>query len=166
MSEAPFSEAPPPVLPGYAARLPQWGRPRQAEQRGSGRLRLIETTVLVMLGLLLAVATVNDVVRQTHINGRLIADLRTWRSVTGHNYHGMSLEQDIHGLSTLEIVCGNTAPGPPRSHVQLCLTITGPVVRGVRETHGGWYLPAGVVDLRIYRYACFGTAIARGRCPR
>ena len=44
------------------------------------RGRLIETTLLILAGLLLAIATVNDVVDQTHVNHRLIADLRTWRS--------------------------------------------------------------------------------------
>jgi hypothetical protein len=50
------------------------------------RVRLIETTILILFGLLLAGATVNDVVRQTHTNQRLIDDLRTWRVYTGHDY--------------------------------------------------------------------------------
>ena len=71
-------------------RLPAWLRPRAIELPGSGRMRLIETTLLILVGVLLAVATANDVVRQTHVNHRLIADLRTWRSYTGHDYHNLS----------------------------------------------------------------------------
>jgi hypothetical protein len=161
-----MSEASPPVEPAYAERLPAWARPRAREPRGSGRMRLVETTVLLLVGLLLAVATVNDVVRQTHVNRRLVADLRTWRAQTGHDYHGLSVRQDIYGHSTREIVCGNTAPGGPKQRVQLCLTITGPVVHGLRTVDGGWYLPPRVEDLRGYRYGCFGSAIARELCPR
>jgi hypothetical protein len=161
-----MSEAAPPPEQRFAARLPEWARPRAVEPRGSGRMRLVETTVLLLAGLLLAVATVNDVVRQTHINQRLVVDLHTWRTVTGHDYHGQSVEQDIYGHSTREVICGNTSPGAPKARVQLCLTITGPVARGLRSVHGGWYLPPRVEDLRAYRYGCFGTAIAQGRCPR
>ena len=62
--------------------------------------------------LLLAIATVNDVVRQTHINQRLIADLRTWRAYTGHDYKNVAIEQQLLGPTTKrEVVCGNTTPG-------------------------------------------------------
>ena len=43
-------------------------RPRSQERRGSGQLRLIETTLLVLVGIFLAVATINDVGRQAGIN--------------------------------------------------------------------------------------------------
>ncbi len=49
-------------------RLPAALRPRSSELPGRGELRLVETAVLLLVGLLLAVATVNDVVRQAHIN--------------------------------------------------------------------------------------------------
>ena len=129
-------------------------------------MRLVETTVLLLAALLLAVATINDVVRQTHVNQRLVIDLHPWRVATGHDYHGLSIEQDIHGHSTREVVCGNTSPGGPKQRVQLCLMITGPVVGGLRVSHGGWYLPPRVEDLRADRYGCFGTAVALGECPR
>ena len=74
-----MSEASPPAERTAFGRWPGWLRPRAIELPGSGRMRLIETTLLVLVGLLLAIATVNDVVRQTHVNQRLIADLRTWR---------------------------------------------------------------------------------------
>jgi hypothetical protein len=130
------------------------------------RVRLIETTVLVLVGLLLAGATVNDVVRQTHVNQRLIADLRTWRTRTGHDYHNLTVEQTVFGeRNQTEVVCGNTSPGAPKTHIQLCLAIGGPAVDGRRTVRGGWYLPANTEeDLPRDRYGCFGP-ISAGMCP-
>jgi hypothetical protein len=147
-------------------RLPGWLRPREAELPGSGRTRLIETTLLVLVGILLAVATVNDVGRQAGVNHRLIADLRTWREYTGHGYHNLAIEQELLGKSTQrEVVCGNTSPGAPKARTQLCLAIWGPVVGGRRAVHGGWYLPPKAEDVRAKRYGCFGPA-SQGKCPR
>ncbi len=130
------------------------------------RVRLIETTVLVLAGLLLAAATVNDVVRQTHTNQRLIDDLRTWRDYTAHDYHNLSIEQTVFGeRSHTEVVCGNTSPGAPKTRIQVCLAIGGPVVDGRRAVRGGWYLPANTEeDLLRDRYGCFGPA-SEGICP-
>jgi hypothetical protein len=146
--------------------LPDWLRPREEEQRGSGNLRLITTTVLVFVGLLLAVATVNDVARQVHVNRRLIADLHTWRAISGHDYKNLSVGQNIDGIGTREVVCGNTRPGGPKTSTQLCLIMTGPVVKNRRSALGGYYLPAHQTDQRRYRYACFGTAERRALCSR
>ena len=138
------------------------------------RVRLIETTVLVLAGLLLAGATVNDVVRQTHVNQRLIADLRDWRATdgawrtsTGHDYHNLTIEQTVFGeRSSRDVVCGNTTPGAPKTKIQLCQAIGGPVIDGRRTVLGGWYLPANTEeDLRRHRYGCFG-AVTAGMCPR
>jgi len=147
-------------------RLPAWLRPRAIELPGSGRTRLIESTLLVLAAVLLAIATVNDVVLQTRVNHRLVADLRTWRAYTGHHYHELSIEQDIYGHSTREVVCGNTTPGPPKERVQICLVMTGPVSQGRRAVRSGWYLPPKVDDLRGYRYGCFGPPTAPWSCPR
>jgi hypothetical protein len=120
----------------------------------------------VLVGVLLAVATINDVVRQTHVNHRLIADLSTWRAYTGHRYHNLSIEQELFGrASQREVVCGNTSPGPPKARTQLCLAIWGPEVNGRRPVHGGWYLPPRTEDGRAVRYGCFGEA-SRGLCQR
>lgn len=147
-------------------RLPQWLRPREVEVRGSGRTRRTETIALLLAGLLLALATVNDVVLQTHTNHRLVADLRTWRDYTGHNYKNLSGEQDQRNHTTRDVVCGNTSPGPPKARIQLCLQMTGPVIRGHRFARGGWYLPAKDENLGGYRYGCFGTAKQQGLCKR
>jgi hypothetical protein len=129
-------------------------------------MRRIETTVLLLAGLLLAIATVNDVVLQTHTNHRLVADLHTWRAYTGHDYKNLSAEQDQRNHTTLDVVCGNTTPGPPKERIQLCLQMTGPVADGRRAARGGWYLPPKAENLRRYRYGCFGTAKRQQACPR
>jgi hypothetical protein len=149
------------------ARLPERLRPRESEQPGTSSAWLIETTLLVLVGLLLLIATVNDVSRQTHVNDRLIADLKTWRSYTGHDYRNLSVSQELLGAgSEREVVCGNTSPGAPKSTTQLCLAVWGPVVGGRRTIHGGWYLRAHVEDdVRADRYGCFGAA-AEGICAQ
>jgi hypothetical protein len=139
--------------------------PESGPQR-HGRRWLLECTALALAGALLLIATVNDVVLQTHVNHRLVADLRTWRLYTAHNYHTLSVSQDVRGHTTRDVVCGNTSPGGPRQRVQLCLEVTGPVTGGRRAVHGGWYLPPEAEDERAYRYACFGSALRAGRCPR
>jgi hypothetical protein len=159
-------EAGAPVEPGRWDWLPRWLRPLDRERQGTGRRRLIEVTLLILAGLLLAVATVNDLVDQTHVNHRLIADLRTWRQYTGHDYKNVSTEQDLYGHTTKDIVCGNTTPGPPKERVQLCLQLTGPVIDGRRAAHGGWYLPPKTEDHAAYRYACFGSATPSHYCGR
>jgi hypothetical protein len=146
-------------------RLPVWLRPRVSEQPGSGRLRRIETTVLVVVGLFLAVAVVNDLARQTRINHRLVADLTTWRHYTSHDYKNISIDQETLGVdSDHEVLCGNTSAGPPGSKTQICLAIWGPTVNGRRTVHGGWYLPPYYEDVRSERYGCFGAV--RELCPR
>jgi hypothetical protein len=160
-----MSDASTPMGRGFD-RLPAWLRPRDVEARGSGQMRLVETTLLLLAGLLLAIATVNDVVLRTHTNHRLIADLRTWRAYTGHDYKNLSAEQDQRNYTTNDVVCGNTSPGPPKERVQLCLQMTGPVIHGRRAAWGGWYLPPKAEDLRRYRYACFGTTKQQRACPR
>jgi hypothetical protein len=147
-------------------RLPPRLRPRDTEAPGGGRLWRVETLVLVVVGLLLAIATVNDVVLNTHVNHRLVADLRTWREYTGKDFKNVSTEQDLYHHTTTDLVCGNTTPGPPKERIQLCLELTGPVVDGRRAAHGGWYLPPRHENLRRYRYACFGASKLKGACAR
>src|SRR5262245_61161067 len=147
-------------------RLPARLRPLDAERPGGGRQWRIETAVMLLVFLLLAIATVNDVVLGTHVNHRLVADLRTWREYTGHDFKNISTEQDVKHYTTTDIVCANTVPGPPKERVQLCRQLTGPVVDGRRAAHGGWYLPPKHENLYRYRYGCFGTTKAQGACPR
>jgi hypothetical protein len=148
------------------ARLPPRLRPLEQEPPGGVRGWRIETVAMLLVFALLAVATVNDVVRSTHVNHRLVADLRTWREYTGHDYKNVSTEQDVKHFTTTDVVCGNTVPGPPKERTQLCLVMTGPVVDGRRVARGGWYVPPKHENLYRYRYGCFGTAKTRGACPR
>lgn len=129
-----------------------------------GSLRLAETTILIFIGLLLAIATIDDVVQQTHVNHRLVADLHTWRVVTGHNYRNLGAEQDVKSHTTRDVVCGNVSPGGPKERTQVCLALVGPVHSGRRSVSGGYYLPARSIDLRRFRYGCFGGAAETGLC--
>jgi hypothetical protein len=147
-----------------SARLPEWARPRDEERRGLGSLRLAETTILILFGVLLAVATVNDVAQQTHVNHRLVADLHTWRVVTGHYYHNLNIYQDLDGHTTRDTVCGNVSPGGPKERTQVCVTLVGGEVKGEREITGGFYLPPLSENTPSKRYACFGGAVAAGLC--
>jgi hypothetical protein len=151
--------------PRPAPRLPAWLRLGEIARKPGGGVLLAEGGVLLLAAALLATATINDLVLQTHTNDRLIADMRTWRAYTGHDYHNLQVSRDISGLSTREIVCGNTSPGGLKARVQLCLVVTGPVRAGARAVSGGWYLPPRTEDERRYRYACFGPARGEGRCP-
>jgi hypothetical protein len=154
------------VQPARWRRLPARLRPRESELPGSGRTRLIETTLLVLAALLLAIATVNDVVLQSKVNHRLVADLGSWRSYTGHNYRDLSIEQDFHRHTNRDVVCGNTTPGPPGERVQVCLLMVGTVVDGRRTVRSGWYLPPKARNLPVNRYGCFGPPTAGWPCPR
>jgi hypothetical protein len=131
---------------------------------GGTQLWLAETIVLLLVGVLLATATGNDLSRQIHTNHRLSADLSTWRHYAHRNFHSLSISQDTTGLTRNEVVCGNTSPGTPKERVQLCLLIKGPVRHGLRTVTGGWYVPPRAEDLHRYRYACFGAPVYEGRC--
>jgi hypothetical protein len=129
--------------------------------------RAIETTVLLWIGVLLAVAVTHDVYQQTNVNHRLDADLASWRAYTGHDYHNLSTDRDLKTHSTRDVICGNTSPGAPHTRTQLCLIMTGPVVHGRRAIHGGYYLPPNLIfDVPAKRYGCFGEALAQGLCAR
>ncbi|HEX5224883.1 MAG TPA: hypothetical protein VFW29_07120 [Solirubrobacteraceae bacterium] len=153
----PFSSLPEPLRP--LAQEPE-------DRRRTSTTWLVETTLLVLVAVLLATATIHDVARQTGINDRLIADLATWRAYTGHHYKNVDIDQQLLGPSSEhEVVCGNTSPGPPKRRTQLCLAIWGPEHGGRRTVHGGWYIPPGSEDQRADRYGCFGAG-AEGICRR
>jgi hypothetical protein len=127
---------------------------------------MLETIVLVLVGLFLLVATANDLARQSDVNARLNADLSTWRAYTGHDYHSISIDTQLLGrTSKHEVVCGNTSPGGPKERTQLCLMVWGPIRDGRRPVHGGWYLPPRSENVSSARYGCFGAA-AQSFCRR
>ncbi len=152
---------------GFWDRLPARLRPLEVERPGGGNVRLIETTLMILIALVLAVATVNDVVRQTGVNNRENADKRTWRAYTGRDYYNVGVETDLFGISsTRDAVCGNIVPGPPDAKTQECLLVVGPIRNGRRQVLGGWYVPAYIQhNDYAYRYGCFGSA-TKGLCAR
>jgi hypothetical protein len=150
---------------------PRWGwlppllRPRATEPDGDGSLRLIETTVLVLVALVLAIATVNDVVRQTGVDHRIGADLKTWRQYTHHDFKYVGVDTTLLGAATTrDVVCGNEVAGAPKTRPQICLVLTGPTRAGRRTVAGGWYLQPRSEDVRSRRYGCFGS-VTMGLCP-
>ncbi len=149
---------------GRWERLPERLRPRTQGRRGRGELRRVESTLLVLAFLVLAVAVVNDVVRQVHVNERLTVDLRTWQTITGNKLKNISIEQDLTHHTTRDVLCGNTGAGPPGTQPQACLIMTGPTVHGMRAAKGGFYLPPYFQDKHVNRYACFGTAVSEHLC--
>lgn len=162
-----MSEPATPAERGFWDRLPPRLRPLDVELKGAGNIRLIETTVMILIALLLAVATVNDVVRQTGVNNRLNVDKQTWRAYTGRNYHNVGVETTVFGIaSTRDVVCGNTEAGPPDAKTQECLLVVGPIRAGRRQVLGGWYVPAYIQhNDYAYRFGCFGSA-TKGLCAR
>jgi hypothetical protein len=148
------------------ARLPAWLQPRESEPRGRGDRWVIETTLLVLVAVFLLVAIANDLSRQGGINRRLSADLHAWRQYTGHHYQDLAIDMRLLGENSQhEVVCGNTAPGRPKTTTQVCLMIWGPIRDGTRAVHGGWYTPPYREDISTVRYGCFGSA-ARRFCRR
>ena len=117
----------------------------------------------MLAGLLLAIATINDVVRQTHINHRLVADLRTWRHYTRHDYHNISIDQETLGVNSVrEVLCGNTSPGRRSQDAALPGDLG---AGGGRAAHGPRRLVPAAARRRParHRYGCFGPA-GEGRC--
>jgi hypothetical protein len=149
--------------PSIFSRLPPWARPLDRE-RGGGRLRRVELATLALAAVLLVVATVNDVVLQTHTNHRLVKDLATWRAATGLHYKNLGVERDAVRFTTKDTICGNVATGPPDERAQVCLTMVGRVIRGHRYVTGGYYLLPVVLDEAANRYSCFGEAASEHLC--
>ncbi len=164
---APNAPHPPAAVAGWR----QWLRPRSDERLGRGEVRLIETVVLVLVGVFLAVATIHDVARQVPMGERLSADLESWRAIVGVPYHNPLIEQDVKHYTTRDIVCADLEIGKPLGEPQVCLIFTGPVRDRRRVAYGGFHLLAEgtdvhepVLDVPKYRYACWGTAVAEGLC--
>lgn len=163
-----------PRVDAFLRRLPARLRPRSAEPAGSGaRRRRIETTVLVLLALLIAVAVVHDIHRQSKINYRLTADIESWREVTGHDYKNVAIETDARHYTTDDVACGNTSFARAGASTQICFVMVGPILRRRidgkieerRATYGGFFVrPHTPTGYKVNRYGCFGRAIAEARC--
>jgi hypothetical protein len=126
--------------------------------------RRLEIAVLALIGVVLLVATINDLVLQAHTNHRLVKDLATWRAATGLHWKNLGIERDVARFTSKDTICGNVATGPPDERAQVCLTMTGPAIRGRRYITGGYYLLPVVLDEAANRYSCFGEAAREHLC--
>lgn len=124
----------------------------------------LEIAVLVLVGLVLLVATANDLALQAHTNHRLVKDLATWRAATGLHWKNLGIERDVARFTSKDTICGNVATGPPDERAQVCLTMVGPAIHGRRYVTGGYYLPPVVLDEQANRYSCFGEAAREHIC--
>ena len=140
-------------------RLPPVLRPRDRDDGGGPLRRSIELTVLIVIGLVLALATVNDTVSQVHIEERLAADKTTWHDYTHNAKVKIGLTQGV--ATTADIGC---APPSPGAGYRLCLVMSGPSRNGVRTVAGGYRLPLTGDDLYRHRYGCFGLPLEQAIC--
>ncbi|HEX2702317.1 MAG TPA: hypothetical protein VHM72_02660 [Solirubrobacteraceae bacterium] len=145
-------------------RLPAWLAPR-AEDSPKRRLWRVETIALIIVGLVLAVAAINDVFYSVHASARLVADQNTWRHYTHRDYFNVSAGPLVVGMSE-DLSCANATPAPPGERTQICILLDGPVVNGLRSVVGGWRLPARTGDFPAARYDCYGAGAAKALCPK
>jgi hypothetical protein len=148
---------------GIVGRLPAWLAPREDDSTGR-RLWRVETVALVLVGLLLAVAAVNDIFWSVHSSARLVADQTTWRHYTDRDYYNVSATPLVVGMAE-DVACANATPGAPGERTQICLLLDGPVEHGLRSVVGGWRLPARTGNFPAKRYDCFGEARSKTLCP-
>jgi len=149
---------------GIGGRLPAWLAPREHDCTGR-RVWRVETVALILVGLLLAVAAINDIFYSVNAAAQLVADQTTWRHYTGRDYYNVSAGALVVGRAP-DISCANSAPGPPGERTQICLLIDGTIVHGLRSVVGGWRLPARTGDFPAKRYDCFGEGAAKALCPK
>ncbi len=146
-------------------RLPALLAPRSVPPSGdpAGRdVRGIETAVVLLIGLILLVAVVHDVARQTSINIRVSADKNTWRLYAHRRDKKLDVRLLPHG--TTEYLCQSTPLTLSARAPRLCLMIDGPMRRGLRTVEGGYYVPPLREDRYATRTRCFGLPATRHLC--
>ena len=139
-----------------------------ASRPGSGRHVADRDDALVLVGLLLAIATVNDVVLQTHVNHRLDR-----RPAHVARLHRPRLQERLDRTGRLrttrrrDVVCGNTAPGPPKERIADLPADDRPGrAAAAARSHGAGTCRRSTKTSSRYRYGCFGSTKAQGACPR
>lgn len=146
-------------------RAPAWvqARPEAHGDPAGPETRMIETAIVILVGLILAVAVVYDVVRQVGVNTRQSADRNTWRAYTHQKRKNVSVRGLLRGDT--DFVCQPaplTAAAPTEQ--RLCLMVIGPVRARRRTVAGGYYLQGRREDRYVNRYACFGLPATRRLC--
>jgi hypothetical protein len=125
--------------------------------------------VLLVAGLVLAVATVNDIGRSVHITERIKLDQHTYRYVM-HTHGGVAtairkVSVTPGSTTKIDVACSPT-PGGPRG--SSCLVIGGPAggvgVQHLRRVEGGYRLLPGSRNLYAARYGCFGVPARQQLC--
>lgn len=140
-------------------RLPPALRPREADDGGGRGRRTAELAFLIVLGVLLAAATINDLAKQVRTDIRLGDDKKTWVAYTQHPVKKLTL---IAGIGTTrDVVCGPPFTG---ADYRQCLVMVGPTRSGVRTVAGGYRLPLTGNDLYRHRWACAGEPAQRQLC--
>jgi len=149
------------LLPAWAAHGPQGER-----DPASRDVRAIETTIMVLLGLLLAVAVIYDVAHQVRLNTRETADRASWRAYEHVTDVKTRLDVRVPLRGTTDYVCRSTStvPAVALHQVRLCLQFTGPIVNDRRRVDGGYYLAPHASDRAAYRYGCFGAPAQSALC--
>jgi hypothetical protein len=121
----------------------------------------IETVVLVVIGLLLTAAVVNDVVRQLGIDARKKVDMRTFAHyVPGTPPKHIEVTAGQRGLP--DVTCGRPVV---HADVRVCLIMIGSSHVLYRDVVGSYTLPFLHSDRRRYRFACAGYAVTHHLCP-
>jgi hypothetical protein len=163
------------VSRGPARRWPGWLRwlLRRSDANAGGPanqdLRLIETAVLLVAGLVLAVATVNDIGRAVHITERIKLDQHTYRYYM-HTRGGVAtpirkVAVTPGSTSKVDVAC---SPQPGGAHGSSCLVISGPAhgsgPQHLRIVEGGYRLLPNARNRYVARYGCFGTSARQALC--
>ena len=151
----------------FGERLPPWLAPRENKPTSPrrGLQRMLETTALIVVGIVLAVAAIYDLSYDVGNDHRMAADVATWTQFTGQKpvtiwAHPVSVGQ------TTDVSCGSVALGPSVNETQVCLVLVGRVRNGLRTIFGAWQLPWGDADHIADRFGCVGGAVSPKWCPR
>ena len=121
--------------------------------------RRIEMAVLLAIGVLLTVATVDDLARQVRVDERIAVDQATWRAYTHHRTHLLNVYTG--SVSTTDVACGPLVAGATQ---RFCLLLTGSAHGPRRTIAGGYRLPLNEANRFAFRYGCFGTPLRQGLC--
>lgn len=139
--------------------LPARLRPATTDHGGGPGRRAAELAVLAVVGLLLAAASINDLVHQTRVQERLAVDKATWTAYTHHTVRRLFVTPGVG--STRDTAC---APPAQTADHRLCLILTGPTDGPRRVVSGGFNLPSTGDNRYGRRSACFGSARSEGLC--
>ena len=140
-------------------------RPRPREPRETRWQRPLELALLIVVGLVLTIATLNDVAIQVGKDNRFSADVRTWRATPATTTMNITTESgEETATEPVASPAPTRAPDHPTARTQLCLVLTGPVPPFPADDRGGYYIPAYFPNKAAHRYGCFGTAVGEGLC--